>query len=228
MRNSLLVVLALLQLAMATAAHAAAQPAVPVGLAKKYFELGKQHCAAKHYREAIAAWEDAAAIVQSPALHCNIGQAWEKLERIDKAITEYQFYLLLNPKASDRRQVELRIARLREEVRADAAPENSLHGPVLWPPSHKVTLLAASGAAALLLGVVVRGFASQGAASFQPHMGAGEYQQALTQLPAIQVLSVSGDLLMGAGVLLLATGASIHFIPYITRGGGAAAVSIRF
>lgn len=85
------------------------------------------------YEDALAAFQDAATLYASPDFQYNIGLCYEKLNKPEEAIRAFKTYLRTKPEASDRANVEDRIARLRDDVeRGESTPPVSAEPP---PPT---------------------------------------------------------------------------------------------
>jgi tetratricopeptide (TPR) repeat protein len=77
--------------------------------ATRFYDMGK-------YAEAIGDYEQAYLLVEDPALLFNIGQAYRLWNRPDDAIRSYKNYLRKRPDASNRADVERKIADLEKIV----------------------------------------------------------------------------------------------------------------
>lgn len=77
--------------------------------ATRFYDVGK-------YAEAIGDYEQAYLLVEDPALLFNIGQAYRLWNRPDDAIRSYKNYLRKRPEASNRADVERKIADLEKIV----------------------------------------------------------------------------------------------------------------
>lgn len=97
----------------------------PEAEARAAFKRGADHYRAGRYRDAIAAFQEADRLKPSPALHFNIGQAWEKLGDLPAALASYARYLRLDPKATNREAVERTVRSL--ETRLAATGRQMLH-----------------------------------------------------------------------------------------------------
>ncbi|NTX17053.1 tetratricopeptide repeat protein [Myxococcus sp. CA056] len=98
----------------AVAANAAARTE-----ARRAFERGTRLYDQARYAEAATAFEQAYRQVPNGVVLYNLGQCYEKLGELDKALTSYREYLRLVPKAKDRQGVQNRITNL--ETRLEAA-----------------------------------------------------------------------------------------------------------
>ncbi|MEZ4465071.1 MAG: tetratricopeptide repeat protein [bacterium] len=86
--------------------------------AQQIFSRGEQAFANKQYADALKAFEEAYLLDPVPVLLYNIGRAHEELKNFDEAGRFFQRYLDRVPDASDRAQVEQRLALLRSAARA--------------------------------------------------------------------------------------------------------------
>jgi hypothetical protein len=107
-----------LALALVALAAGGTVRADDAALARAHFTRGKQHYAAGKFQEAIRSFRQAAAIQGSPTLEYNIGRCHEKLGQPDAAIAAYQRYLQGKPDASNRAEVQAKIAELRRLIAA--------------------------------------------------------------------------------------------------------------
>jgi tetratricopeptide (TPR) repeat protein len=127
-------------LALATLAFCLALP----GAARAENELEKKQQAKEHYEratrlydvgkygEAIAEYEQAYLLVEDAALLFNIGQAYRLWDRPEDAIRAYKNFLRRRPDASNRADVEKKIADLEKLV------EDRRHGQPEQPPPASV------------------------------------------------------------------------------------------
>jgi tetratricopeptide (TPR) repeat protein len=114
-------------LAPGLAAHAQA-PAAADGQraqARRHFEAGAEHYAARRFREAIREFGQAAALMPSAELWFDIARAHEALGEHEQAIEHYELYLRDRVDAPDAEEVHARIHDLRRArqraARADAS-----------------------------------------------------------------------------------------------------------
>ncbi|MCE9669899.1 PEGA domain-containing protein [Myxococcus stipitatus] len=101
----------------ALAANASARAA-----ARRAFERGSRLYQQARYAEAAAAFEEAHSRAPNGVSLYNLGQCYEKLGELEKALTSYREYLRLEPKATDREGVEQRIADLDARFEAMRRP----------------------------------------------------------------------------------------------------------
>jgi len=99
----------LLALAAAAPAHAEDER---VPEAQRHFEAGMAHFHLEEYDPAIDEWEKGYRIKPAPQFLYNIAQAYRLSRRPEKALTFYQKYLRLDPKARNRAECERHIAAL--------------------------------------------------------------------------------------------------------------------
>ncbi|MFY2562956.1 PEGA domain-containing protein [Corallococcus terminator] len=111
------VLLALLLTLTGTAAFAANAAARTE--ARRAFEQGTRLYDQARYAEAATAFEEAYGRVPNGVVLYNLGQCYEKLGALDKALNSYREYLRLEPKARDREGVQNLITNL--ETRLEAA-----------------------------------------------------------------------------------------------------------
>jgi tetratricopeptide (TPR) repeat protein len=94
--------------------------------AKEHYEKATRFYDVGKYGEAIAEYEQSYLLLGDPALLYNIGQAYRLWERPEEAIRSYKNYLRQRPEASNRTDVEHKIADLdkvvEERKRAGATP----------------------------------------------------------------------------------------------------------
>jgi tetratricopeptide (TPR) repeat protein len=131
-------------------ARAAPPPAPPPAAAsgdrsaeaKAAYKRGADLYRAGRYSAAIAEFQAADTLKPSPALHYNMGQAWEKLGDLPAALAAYARYLQLDPRAPNREAVERTVRSLEAKV-ATASPEtprlDPVQGPVPVPPATSLT-----------------------------------------------------------------------------------------
>jgi len=113
LRSLLLTSLALGALLLATTARAE-DDRVPE--AQRHFEAGMASFNLEEYDKAISEWEAGYRLKPAPQFLYNIAQAYRVSRRPDKALTFYQKYLRLAPKAANRPEVERHIEVLKPLV----------------------------------------------------------------------------------------------------------------
>jgi tetratricopeptide (TPR) repeat protein len=91
-------------------------------VARRAFERGTRLYQQARYAEAAAAFEEAYRAVPNGVVLYNLGQCYEKLGELDKALTSYREYLRLVPKAEDREGVQNLIASLEARLEATRRP----------------------------------------------------------------------------------------------------------
>jgi len=128
------------------AASAAAASGDKSAEAKAAYKRGADLYRAGRYSAAIAEFQAADKLKPSPALHYNMGQAWEKLGDLPAALAAYALYLQLDPNAPNREAVERTVRSLEAKVAA-ASPETPRLDPGQGPvpvPAPPATSLAAN------------------------------------------------------------------------------------
>lgn len=109
----LIVVLATMAACLLLAKSATAQNDADKKLqAKEHYEKATRFYDVGKYGEAIAEYEQAYLLIDDPALLFNIGQAYRLWDRPEEAIRSYKNYLRRRPEASNRSEVERKIADL--------------------------------------------------------------------------------------------------------------------
>jgi tetratricopeptide (TPR) repeat protein len=88
--------------------------------ARQHYARGKELFAAAEYRQAIGEFAAADKLAPSPLLEFNIALCHERLLERGEAIRRYRLYLSRVPDAKNRADVEQRIARLEEAMKAEA------------------------------------------------------------------------------------------------------------
>jgi len=78
------------------------------------FQRGSENYNMAKYDVALRDFLEAASLYASPDFQYNIGLCYEKLDKPEEAIAAFETYLKTKPDASDRANVEDRVARLRE------------------------------------------------------------------------------------------------------------------
>jgi tetratricopeptide (TPR) repeat protein len=128
-------ILALATLAVCVAAPAVAQAqseAEKRVQAKDHYEMATRLYDVGKYGEAIAEYEQAYLLIEDAALLFNIGQAYRLWDRPEDAIRAYKNYLRRRPEASNRSDVEKKIADLERIV------EERRRGVPAQPPPQSV------------------------------------------------------------------------------------------
>lgn len=108
----------------------AAVPGDNAAEARAAYRRGADLYRAGRYSAAIAEFQAADKLKPSPALHYNMGQAWEKLGDLKAALAAYARYLQLDPRAPNREAVERTMRSLEAKV-ATASPETPSPDPAL-------------------------------------------------------------------------------------------------
>ena len=91
--------------------------------ARALYEKGMAHYHLEEYDQAIEKWEEGFRLRPAPEFLYNIAQSHRLAHRADKALSFYQKYLRLAPRAQNRAEVERHIAALEKIVREAPAPE---------------------------------------------------------------------------------------------------------
>jgi tetratricopeptide (TPR) repeat protein len=97
--------------------------------ARTHYETGMGHFNLEEWDQAIAEWEAGYRVKPVPEFLFNIAQAYRKSQRYERALTFYQRYLRLAPKAENRGEVEKQIAQLQKlaEEQKNAPPPPATH-----------------------------------------------------------------------------------------------------
>ncbi len=90
-------------------------------VAKEHFGAGKQAYEAGEYEKAIREFKAARQVKPSPILEYNIALAYERLGRLDLAVTHYEAYLIQDPAAQNRADVESKIRNLQNRITRQGA-----------------------------------------------------------------------------------------------------------
>jgi tetratricopeptide (TPR) repeat protein len=94
--------------------------------ARRAFERGSRLYQQARYAEAAAAFEEAYRAVPNAVVLYNLGQCYERLGELEKALNSYREYLRLVPKAEDREAVQTLIASLEGRLEAVKRPRVTL------------------------------------------------------------------------------------------------------
>ena len=115
----------------------AGEDEVRAAKARVHYENGMAHFNLEEWDPAIAEWEAGYRVKPVPEFLFNIAQAYRKSQRYERALTFYQRYLRLSPKADNRAEVEKQIAQLEplaaEEKRHAGTPKPAPE-PIPAPP----------------------------------------------------------------------------------------------
>lgn len=124
-RRAVVAITALVLCAVAPAMSRAESEAEKKQQAKEHYEMATRLYDVGKYGEAIAEYEQAYLLIEDAALLFNIGQAYRLWERPDDAIRAYKNYLRRRPEASNRADVERKIADLERVIdeRRRSAPD---------------------------------------------------------------------------------------------------------
>lgn len=139
LRRGLLAFAAVLACMAAPAVARAQSDAEKKQQAKEHYEMANRFYDVGKYGDAIHEYEEAYLLVEDPALLFNIGQAYRLWDRPDDAIRSYKNYLRRRPDASNRADVERKIADLErtldERRRAVGATPAPASATVIPPPA---------------------------------------------------------------------------------------------
>ncbi|WP_257447538.1 PEGA domain-containing protein [Archangium lipolyticum] len=122
-RMSFPALLIALLLALGGTGASAAEPAAARAAARKHFERGTTLYQEGRYAEAAAAFEAAYQTLAKGVVLYNLGQCYEKLGDLQRAIGYYRDYLRMEPNAEDRPLVESLIARLEKRYEEERRPQ---------------------------------------------------------------------------------------------------------
>lgn len=84
--------------------------------AMRAYQRGTENYDRAQYESALADFKEAASLYASADFQYNIGLCYEKLDKYDEAIRAFRTYLRAKPEASDRPNVEARIADLEQRI----------------------------------------------------------------------------------------------------------------
>jgi tetratricopeptide (TPR) repeat protein len=120
-----------------TATSPPANAAGDKAAAKKIFRKGVTEYNLGHFEDAITDFEQAYELDHSPILLFNIGQSHRKLGHNDRALFFFKRYLVENPKAKDRAEVEKWIGEIEESLKAERArvPPDTGSASAVTPPA---------------------------------------------------------------------------------------------
>ena len=122
-RMSFPALLVALLLALGGTGAGAAKPGAARAAARKHFERGTTLYQEGRYAEAAAAFEAAYQTLANGVVLYNLGQCYEKLGQLQRAIGYYREYLRMVPNAEDRPLVESLIARLEKRHAEESRPQ---------------------------------------------------------------------------------------------------------
>jgi tetratricopeptide (TPR) repeat protein len=121
----------------------AAVPGDNAAEARAAYKRGADLYRAGRYSAAIAEFQAADKLKPSPALHYNMGQAWEKLGDLAAALAAYRRYLQLDENAPNREAVERTMRSLEAKVAASNVQTPRLQpGQDPLPPAASTSLAA--------------------------------------------------------------------------------------
>ncbi|AKJ03453.1 tetratricopeptide repeat protein [Archangium gephyra] len=125
-RMSFPALLVALLLALGGPGASAAEPGPARAAARRHFERGTTLYKEGRYAEAAAAFEAAYETLANGVVLYNLGQCYEKLGELQRAIGYYRDYLRMVPNAEDRPLVESLIARLEKRYEEERRPQVSV------------------------------------------------------------------------------------------------------
>jgi hypothetical protein len=118
-------------------------PAKRTLLSRAHYEAGLARFNAGNFEEAVREFELGYQLRALPLFLFNIAQAARRAGQLQKALDHYERYLQEQPAASERAEVELRIAQLRAQLAAAAPPAPAEPPPpAIAPAAATVTLVA--------------------------------------------------------------------------------------
>ena len=134
--------------------------------ARANFEAGRIAYENASYERALSSFRRAYELSQRPQLLYNIGQSLDRLRRDVEALEEFEAFLEQNPDSHKRREVEARVAILREQVAAqpdvptpaEAAATTVQPNPVAEPapePASKAWIAGVVGGVLVVVAVVL-------------------------------------------------------------------------
>ncbi|HYO72730.1 MAG TPA: tetratricopeptide repeat protein, partial [Archangium sp.] len=122
-RMSFPALLLALLLALGGTGAGAAEPGAARAAARRHFERGTTLYQQGRYAEAAAAFEAAYQTLANGVVLYNLGQCYEKLGDLQRALGYYRDYLRTVPNAEDRPLVESLIARLEKRYEEERRPQ---------------------------------------------------------------------------------------------------------
>ncbi|WNG16357.1 PEGA domain-containing protein [Cystobacter fuscus] len=125
-RMSFPALLVALLLALGGTGASASDPGAARAAARKHFERGTTLYQEGHYAEAAAAFEAAYQTLANGVVLYNLGQCYEKLGDLQRAMGYYRDYLRMVPNAEDRPLVESLITRLEKRYEEERRPQVTL------------------------------------------------------------------------------------------------------
>jgi tetratricopeptide (TPR) repeat protein len=128
---------------VAPAEVAAASTETEMAEAKQHYAQGSRLFDLAEYEPALREFKEAYRVVGDPAFLFNIAQCHRKLGHTQDAITFYRTYLRRAPNASNRPEVERRIAELERAPAAPPAPAPPTPAPPAPAPALAPTLVEA-------------------------------------------------------------------------------------
>ena len=125
-------------------AHTGGSTAPPVDRFGEQYTQASRAWHDGQYEEALRLFTALHEETQRPELFYDLGLTYERLDRLEEAITSFQAYVDALPMARNRMQIEDRIASLREDLRARSAPATTTE-PRTAPPVSDRPILSPLG-----------------------------------------------------------------------------------
>lgn len=191
---------------------AAAQPPTAEDKARSAYEEGRTAFEAERFEAALGHFERAYLLDNAPPLLFNMARACEEMGRAAKAVYYYELYLDRLPEASDRVDVERRIARMKALLAAETAAAVTVEpatGPE--PTSLRPWAYVTLGAGAVALGV--GGYQGARAAQHEDdHRSADDPADAAQARDDGESAVTAANVAYAVGGALLATGAALFVL----------------
>jgi tetratricopeptide (TPR) repeat protein len=124
------------------ASSAASSPKERMAEVREHYESGMAHYNLKEYKAAIDEFSAAYRIKPDPALLYNLAQAYRLADDPDQALHFYRTYLRSVPEASNRTEVQERIAALEKAIADKKAAAEVSEAPVVTTPAAPAPQLA--------------------------------------------------------------------------------------
>lgn len=127
----------------ATALAGREDPAVTQ--ARALYEVGTKNYRVGNYREALEAFKQAYLVKRDPAFLFNLGQCYRQLGDLENEVREYRAYLMEQPSAPNRADVEQFIAEAEKEIARRREANLAKPAPPITPPPAQPTPPPATG-----------------------------------------------------------------------------------